>query len=61
MSGGYIFKEYDRVKDLRTGKLGTIVYISEDNDFSFDAYIFEPADHSFDPDWRYFDELELVK
>lgn len=54
--------EYDSVVDLKTGKKGTIVYITEGNiekDIS-EEYLFEPDDHSFFPEFREYSDLKKL-
>ncbi|HFU4502116.1 TPA: hypothetical protein ACGPA6_001975 [Streptococcus suis] len=48
---------YDDVIDTVTGKIVTIVYISAKE--IDDCYLVEPVDNSYDPEWRYANQLEL--
>ena len=52
------FDLYDGVIDTVTGKKAVIIYISDEK--IDDCYLVEPADNSYDPDWRYAEQLEEI-
>lgn len=51
-----IFNLYDDVIDTVTGKNAVVVYISDN--LTGDCYLIEPADYSFEPDWREANQLK---